>query len=37
MYFYLSDKDIEGVYEMNIPFEFNFITELGDIIKPKFS
>jgi len=37
MYFYLSDKDIEGVYEMNIPSEFNFITSWGDIVQPMFS
>jgi hypothetical protein len=35
MQYYLSDKDIEGVYEMNIPLEFRFITQLSDIIKPR--
>jgi len=36
MYYYLADKDIEGVYELNIPFEFTFISEWGDIVQPKF-
>lgn len=37
MYYYLADKDIEGVYELNIPFDFNFISEWGDVVQPKFS
>lgn len=36
MYYYLADKDIEGVYELSIPFEFTFISEWGDIVQPKF-
>lgn len=33
--YYLSDKDIEGVYEMNIPLSFRFISDYSDVVKPR--
>ena len=35
MQYYLADRDIEGVYEINIPLAFRFICDLSDVVKPR--
>ena len=36
IYYHLTGRDVEGVYEMNLPAEFRSIITLGSLIRPKY-